>query len=64
MLTVFGGKIKDLRPFLLEERIPDNWQSQITSRMGLTLAVFNGVAALVELGIRDVGAKRERTKTA
>ncbi|THH27216.1 heme-thiolate peroxidase [Antrodiella citrinella] len=64
MLTIFGGKIKDLRPFLLEERIPDKWQPQVTSRMGLTLAAFNGVVTRVELGVRDVGAKREKTKAA
>ncbi|THH29028.1 heme-thiolate peroxidase [Antrodiella citrinella] len=64
MLTCFGGKIKDLRPFLLEERIPDNWQPQITSRMGLTLAAVNGVLARVELGVEDVGAKREKLKAA
>jgi len=57
MLTIFGGKIDDLRPFLLEERIPDYWQPSITARMGLTIAAFNGVVARVELGIKEVGMK-------
>ncbi|GJE93470.1 chloroperoxidase-like protein [Phanerochaete sordida] len=53
MLTVFGGKIKDLRPILLEERIPDGWQSRVRHRMGLTMAEFNKSALRVELGIRE-----------
>ncbi|CAL1710015.1 unnamed protein product [Somion occarium] len=53
MLTIFGGDIKDLRPFLLEERIPDGWQSRITKPMGLTIAEFNSTVLRVELGIKE-----------
>lgn len=65
LLTIFGGKIDDLRPFLLEERIPDNWQPRITARMGLTIAAFNGVVSKVELGIKEMKVSRTaKTKDA
>ncbi|KAI0787008.1 Cloroperoxidase [Abortiporus biennis] len=53
LLTIFGGRIDDLRPFLLEERIPDGWQSRITHSMGLTIAEFNSTVLKVELGIKE-----------
>ncbi|KAL4251055.1 chloroperoxidase family protein [Abortiporus biennis] len=53
LLTIFGGRIDDLRPFLLEERIPDGWQSRITHPMGLTIAEFNSTVFKVELGIKE-----------
>lgn len=28
MLTIFGGNVPDLRVMLLDERIPDNWESR------------------------------------
>lgn len=42
-----------MRPFLLEERIPDGWQSRILHPMGLTMAEFNMTALRVELGIHE-----------
>lgn len=51
MLTIMGGRVKDLRPWLLEERIPDGWQPRICTRMGLTAAEFNATVLRVELGI-------------
>ena len=53
MLTIMGGRVKDLRPWLLEERIPDGWQPRIRSRMGLTAAEFNKTVLRVELGIEE-----------
>lgn len=53
MLTILGGKIKDLRPFLLEERIPDGWQPRVLHPMGLTMAEFNKTVMQVELGIKE-----------
>ncbi|EKM57111.1 uncharacterized protein PHACADRAFT_254678 [Phanerochaete carnosa HHB-10118-sp] len=53
MLTILGGRVKDLRPFLLEERIPDGWQPRIRHRMGLTMAEFNSTALRVEFGITE-----------
>lgn len=53
MLTILGGKVKDLRPFLLEERIPDGWQPRVIHPMGLTMAAFNRTALQVEFGIKE-----------
>jgi hypothetical protein len=41
LLKIFGGRVSDLRPFLIDERIPDGWESSVHSRWGLTLANFN-----------------------
>ena len=53
MLIILGGKVKDLRPFLLEERIPDGWQPRVLHPMGLTMAQFNKTAMQVEFGIKE-----------
>ncbi|KAI0073601.1 Cloroperoxidase [Panus rudis PR-1116 ss-1] len=53
MLTILGGRVQDLRPWLLEERIPDKWQPRILSPMGLTFAEFNSTVFRVELGIKE-----------
>ena len=53
LLTIFGGRISDLRPFLLEERIPDGWESRIRSRFGLTFLVFNLTVFRVEFGTKE-----------
>lgn len=53
MLKIFGGKTKDLRTFLLEERIPDGWQPSVRHPMGLTMAEFNQTALKVEFGITE-----------
>ncbi|KAI9056394.1 Cloroperoxidase [Trametes sanguinea] len=54
LLTIFGGRIQDLRPFLLEERLPDGWEPRVRHRMGLTMLEFNATVALpVELSIKE-----------
>jgi hypothetical protein len=50
MLTIFGGRIKDLEPLLVEERIPEGWESRITARKGLSMITFNRTVAKVESG--------------
>jgi len=54
MLTIFGGRIDDLRTVLLEERLPDGWQSRVRARFGLTFAAFNGTVLKVITGVKDV----------
>jgi hypothetical protein len=49
MRLVFGGKVEDLRPFLLEERIADGWAPRCKSRYGVTLGAFNLASAKVAL---------------
>ncbi|KAJ3560883.1 heme-thiolate peroxidase [Leucocoprinus birnbaumii] len=54
MLTIFGGRVKDLETILLEERLPENWESRVRKPFGLTLAHFNLTTVMwVELGINE-----------
>ncbi|KAF2821659.1 Cloroperoxidase [Ophiobolus disseminans] len=52
MLTIFGGRVKDLEPMLTEERFVDGWQPRILSKFGLTMAAFNGTVVPVEIGVK------------
>lgn len=51
MLTIFGGRVDDLRPMLLEERFSDSWEPRIRTHFGLTMAAFNGTVLPVERGV-------------
>lgn len=51
MLTIFGGRVEDLRPMLVEERFPEEWEPRVHSHFGLTMAAFNGTALPVERGV-------------
>ncbi|KAH6637501.1 Chloroperoxidase [Boeremia exigua] len=53
MLTIFGGRVDDLRPMLVEERFSENWEPRIRSRYGLTMAAFNGTVLPVERGVKQ-----------
>jgi hypothetical protein len=53
LLTIFGGKIDDITPFLIEERLPEGWESRIRSRYGLTMATFNKTVFRVEAGTKE-----------
>lgn len=53
LFSIFGGKVKDLRTFLLEERLPDGWQPRIRHPYGLTMAEFNALGIKIELGITE-----------
>ncbi|KAF9225398.1 Cloroperoxidase [Gyrodon lividus] len=65
LLVAFGGRIEDLKTFLLEERLPEGWESHIRLPHGLTIASFNRTIMQVELGTkesdwtRDAGANME-----
>ena len=51
MLTIFGGRVDDLVPMLVEERFADNWEPRIKSHYGLTMAEFNATVLPVEIGV-------------
>ncbi|KAF8498913.1 Chloroperoxidase [Hysterangium stoloniferum] len=51
MLVIFGGVVEDLKPILLEERIPKGWSSKFRSRFGLTMSTFNSTTLRVLLGV-------------
>ncbi|PCH36879.1 chloroperoxidase-like protein [Wolfiporia cocos MD-104 SS10] len=53
LLTIFGGRVQDLAPILLEERIPDGWQPRIRRPWGLTLTEFQLTVLPVEFGIKE-----------
>ncbi|EPT01972.1 hypothetical protein FOMPIDRAFT_1048262 [Fomitopsis schrenkii] len=53
LLTICGGRVKDLYPMLLEERIPDGWQPRVRNPGGLTLTTFQFTVLPVELGIKE-----------
>jgi hypothetical protein len=61
LLTIFGGRVDDLESILIEERIPEGWESRIRKRMGLTFAAFNFTVFKVERGIDE---KKYRAKIA
>lgn len=48
MLTIFGGRVDDLRTVLLEERLPEGWESRVRKPFGLTMAAFNFTVIPVE----------------
>ena len=53
LLTIFGGRVRDIYTFLTEERLPECWESRIRDRMGLTFFKFNRTVFRVELGIEE-----------
>ncbi|KAG6836280.1 hypothetical protein H0H93_009552 [Arthromyces matolae] len=54
MLTIFGGRVQDLETVLLEERLPDGWESRIRETKGLTLLTFNSkTVSKVEKGVDE-----------
>lgn len=61
LLTIFGGRVEDLESILIEERIPEGWESRVRRPFGLTLATFNRTVLKVELGIDE---KKYREKLA
>lgn len=52
MLIIFGGRVNDLQPMLVEERFSENWEPRVLSRFGLTLAKFNFTVIPVERGVK------------
>ena len=53
MSTIFGGRIDDLRVVLLEERLPDGWESRVRKPYGLTIITLNLLMLPVEFGVRE-----------
>lgn len=60
MLTIFGGRVEDLKALLIDERLPDGWQSRVLTRMGLTFATFNATVLKVEHGIDEDKYKEQQ----
>ncbi|KAH7883017.1 Chloroperoxidase [Phlebopus sp. FC_14] len=64
MLTIFGGRVEDLRVLLHEERLPHGWESRVRNPWGLTMTTFNFTVLPVELGIREPEWSQEAKETA
>jgi hypothetical protein len=58
MLSLFGGKVDDLRALLIEERLADGWVPWNTSRFGVTLGAFNNTALKVAIRTKTVPPKK------
>ncbi|KAI6126794.1 Chloroperoxidase [Pisolithus sp. B1] len=50
LCSIFGGRVEDLRSVLLDERLPDQWESRVRAPNGLTLLAFNKMILQVEWG--------------
>ncbi|KAF8639210.1 hypothetical protein AX17_001695 [Amanita inopinata Kibby_2008] len=59
LLTIFGGRVKDLEPFLTEERLIEGWEPRIRKPMGLTMAAFNKTVMRMEFGTDEKAAATE-----
>lgn len=59
MLTHFNGDIGGLKPFLLEERLPEGWEPAVNDAVGLTLAAFNNATLAVEMCVDEGKVKKE-----
>ncbi|THV02274.1 Cloroperoxidase [Dendrothele bispora CBS 962.96] len=62
LLTIFGGHVPSIRTMLVEERIPDGWESCIKDRKGLTFAKFNLTVFKVESGTQKYVKALEEKK--
>ncbi|PPQ71241.1 hypothetical protein CVT26_010983 [Gymnopilus dilepis] len=64
LLTIFGGRVTDLESILVDERIPEGWESRVRKRLGLTFAAFNTTVLKVEFGINEKKYAAEAKQTA
>ena len=61
LLTIFGGRVRDLKSVLIDEKLPEGWESRVRSRWGLTFAKFNLTVLPLEFSISE---KKYRAKLA
>lgn len=57
LLTIFGGRVADLEAILIDEKLPEGWESRILEHFGLTVIAFNKVVSRVGKGTE--GEKKE-----
>jgi len=53
LLSIFGGRVEDLRTILIEERLPEGWESRVRKPYGLTMFSLNWQTLPIEFGIRE-----------
>lgn len=54
LLTIFGGRMDDIRTLLFDECLPDGWESRVRSHNGLTFGAFNSTVLKVLIGVKEV----------
>lgn len=64
MLTIFGGRVDDLRSVLLDERLPQGWESRVRKPNGLTFFTFNFTVLPVEFGVREADWSKDAKRVA
>jgi len=64
LLTIFGGRYKDVEILLTEERLPEGWEPRVRKFYGLTIAAFNTVVLPVELRTNEKAAAKQLTAKA
>ena len=64
LLTIFGGRVSDLESILVDERLPEGWESRIRKPFGLTIASFQPTVLRVEFGIDESKFAAEARSTA
>lgn len=60
----FGGRVEDLETILIEERLPEGWESRILEEYGMTIITFNFTIAAVEKGIDEAKYIAEKAAAA
>lgn len=59
LLLIMGGKVSDLEKFLVEERIPENWEPTPRQRFGIPMAQFNKTVKVINAGIDEEKVAKE-----
>ena len=52
-LTIFGGRVGDIESFLIDERLPEGWESRVTAQMGLTMFRLNLTSLPLEFSTNE-----------
>jgi hypothetical protein len=60
LLTIFGGRVDDLKTVLIEERLPDAWQSRVVTPMGITFITMNSTSLKLERSIDENKYKEQQ----
>jgi len=54
LLKIFGGRVLDLKSILIDEKLPEEWESRVRSRAGLTSATLNSSVLPMEYRTRKM----------
>ena len=56
---IFGGRVLDLKSILIDEKLPEEWESRVRSRVGLTSAKLNSSVLPMEYNTRKQLASQQ-----